>query len=166
MGKRPADKPIQVLVVEDSRAQRELLVGLLRAGGMVVAGTASDGREAIAATQRLRPDVIAMDIHLPGLDGYAATRRIMQSSPTPIVLVSGVDDPQQRVLDALAAGALAVVRKPGGSAHPDHARDRDTLLTTLRLMADVLVVTRHSGHYMTSAQAPAVGTHEQGGPAS
>jgi len=163
MGKRPIDQPIRVLVVEDSRAQRELLVGLLRAGGLVVAGTASDGREAIAATQQLRPDVIAMDIHLPGLDGYAATRQIMQSSPTPIVLVSGVGDAQQRVLDALAAGALAVVRKPGSTAHPDHIRDRDTLLTTLRLMADVLVVTRHSSHYTTSAQTQSISEREQGG---
>src|SRR4051812_49211927 len=82
MAKRPAGQPIRVLVVEDSRSQRELLIGLLRGGGMEVAGFAGDGNTAVAETQRLRPDVIAMDIHMPGLDGYAATRQIMQACPT------------------------------------------------------------------------------------
>ena len=142
MGKRIADQPIRVLVAEDSRAQRELLVGLLRAAGMDVAGTANDGKAAVAAAQRLRPDVIAMDINMPGLDGYAATRQIMQSCPTPIVLISSVGDAHQRTVAALAAGALTVVRKPGGGSDPDQVSDRANFLRTMRLMADVLVVTR------------------------
>jgi two-component system, chemotaxis family, protein-glutamate methylesterase/glutaminase len=60
-----------------------------------------------------------MDIHMPGLDGYAATRQIMQSCPTPIVLISSASDTAQRTVAALEAGALAVVRKPGGGDDPD-----------------------------------------------
>lgn len=142
MGKRVADQPIRVLVAEDSRAQRELLVGLLRAGGMDVAGTANDGKAAVAAAQQLRPDVIAMDINMPGLDGYAATRQIMQSCPTPIVLISSAGDAHQRTVAALAAGALTVVRKPGGGSDSEQAAARANFLKTMRLMADVLVVTR------------------------
>jgi two-component system chemotaxis response regulator CheB len=156
MNKRRANQPIRVLIVEDSWPQRELLVGLVGAAdGMVVAGTAKNGQEAIEAAQRLRPDVIAMDIHLPIIDGYTATRRIMQSCPTPIVLISSsTGDSQRRSMQALAAGALAVVRKPASIGRPDHAIDRQTLLTTLRLMADVLVVTRHSSIFAAPA-APA-----------
>src|SRR5262245_17707383 len=145
--KRSSDQPIRVLVVEDSRAQRELLVGLLNASGtLVVVGTANNGKEAIAAAQQLRPNVIAMDIHLPILDGYAATRQIMQQCPTPIVLISSQDHAALAV-GALAVGALAVVAKPRGridsAVMPEQDDDRIAFLTTLRLMADVQVVTRY-----------------------
>jgi two-component system chemotaxis response regulator CheB len=142
MSQRLAERPIRVLVVEDSRAQRELLVGLLRATGeFVVAGTANNGQEAIDATLRLRPDIVAMDIHLPVLDGYDATRQIMQRCPTPIVMMSGNDaDATRRSVEARAAGALTFVHKPAAN----RPEDRGTFLTTLRLMAGVRVVTRHA----------------------
>jgi two-component system chemotaxis response regulator CheB len=149
MMKRSPNQLIRVLVVEDSRAQRELLLALLRGSGdFEVVGTAANGKEAIAEAQRLRPNVIAMDIHLPILDGYEATRQIMRQCPTPIVLISSQGDTARRSIEALAAGALAVVRKPGGRAGPDD--ERATFLTTLRLMADVRVVTRHSTRQPTT----------------
>src|SRR4051812_43082040 len=150
MPKRATDQPIRVFVAEDSRTQRELLVGLLRASGMIVAGTAGDGRAAIASVQRLRPDVIAMDITMPGLDGYPATRQIMQCCPTPIVLISSASDAVQRTVAALAAGALAVIRKPGGGDDAEQAADRANFIPNLRLMADVLVVTRYPDRALSS----------------
>jgi two-component system chemotaxis response regulator CheB len=146
MSKRQPGQPIRVLVVEDSRAQRELLVAILRSSGQfTVVGTASTGKEAVEMTARLRPDIVAMDIHLPVFDGYEATRQIMQRYPTPIVMISNeVGDAVRRSLEAQTVGALAVLRKPGGVNHADYERDRTTLLQTLRLMADVPVVTRHA----------------------
>jgi two-component system chemotaxis response regulator CheB len=137
---------IRVLVVEDSPAQRELLVALLRASGEFnVVGTAEHGARAVQVALELRPDVIAMDIHLPVMDGYEATRQIMQRCPTPIVLVSNSSgDADQRSVQALAAGALAVVRKPGSPLAPGGAGERDSFLRTLRLMSGVRVVTRHA----------------------
>ncbi|HET9224517.1 MAG TPA: chemotaxis-specific protein-glutamate methyltransferase CheB, partial [Roseiflexaceae bacterium] len=130
--------------------QRELLLALLRSSNdFEVVGTASNGKEAIAEAQRLRPNVIAMDNHLPILDGYEATRQIMRECPTPIVLISSQRDTAQRSIEALAAGALTVVSKPGGRAPAD---ERATFLTTLRLMADVHVVTRHSTRPLTADQ--------------
>jgi two-component system, chemotaxis family, protein-glutamate methylesterase/glutaminase len=154
--KRSSDTPIRVLVVEDSRAQRELLVGVLNASGeFVVVGTASNGSDAIAAAQQLRPNVIAMDIHLPILDGYEATRQIMQQCPTPIVLISSQDDAARRSIEALAVGALAVVAKPrgrvGAAVAPAQDDDHAAFLMTLRLMADVRVVTRHPARLPTSS---------------
>lgn len=138
--------PIRVLVVDDSRMQRELLVGILNASTVFqVAGTAASGQEAIAATLRIRPHVIAMDIHLPQMNGYEATRQIMQRCPTPVVLLSGsADDTEQRSLRALAAGALAVVQKPGALGAATEQAERANLLTVLRVMAGVRVAARHS----------------------
>jgi two-component system, chemotaxis family, protein-glutamate methylesterase/glutaminase len=139
--KHRADRPIRVLVVEDSRTQRELLVGLLQASDdFVVVGATHNGREAIEATLRLRPHVIAMDIHLPILDGYEATRQIMQRCPTPVVLISSDEDAALRSLEALAAGALAVVHKPSGRGSSLVSQpsddERAAFLTTLRLMPE------------------------------
>lgn len=155
MSVRSAGQPIKVLIVEDSLAQRELLVGLIDStAGFAVVGTAGNGREALGATQRLAPDVIAMDINLPGLDGYEATLEIMRHCPTPVVMVSSAAGDDQRSIQALAVGALAVVRKPRSLLLESSAADRATLLTTLRLMADVRVVTRHAGR-RTDTPAPA-----------
>lgn len=137
--------PIRVLLVEDSPSQRALLVGLLQSSTeFVVAGTASTGIDAIAAAQRLRPDIIAMDIMLPAGDGFQAARQIMQQCPTRIVLVTSDSEATQRTPEALAVGALTVIRKPGSIELDTHATERAAFLTTLRLMAGVPVVTRHS----------------------
>ncbi|RRR74402.1 MAG: chemotaxis-specific protein-glutamate methyltransferase CheB [Candidatus Viridilinea halotolerans] len=139
-------RPIRVLVVEDSPAQCELIVGLLqRAGGFEVVGTADNGSAAVNETAKLRPGVIAMDVHMPVMDGYEATRQIMQRCPTPIVMFSNsAGDADRRSMQALAAGALAVVRKPGSLLNPNGLEERDTFLRMLRLMAGVRVVTRHA----------------------
>lgn len=132
--------PIRVLLVEDSPGQRALLTHLLHASGaFAVVGVASNGRQAVQEALRLRPDVIAMDIHLPLMDGYEATREIMRRCPTPIVMISASAG-EKKSIDALAAGALTVIRKPGGR-HADPA-DSENFLKTLRLMAGVRVVTR------------------------
>ncbi len=150
-------QPIRVLVVDDSPAQLALLVGMLRgAGDFEVVGTASDGRAAVGAVDRLRPQVVAMDIHLPLMDGYEATRRIMERCPTPVVMVSSSDgDAGRRSVQALAAGALAVVRKPGSPIHATGQADRAQFLTTLRLMSGVRVVTRHARREVAAPTAPA-----------
>lgn len=181
MSKRQPNQPIRVLIVEDSRTQRELLVRMLQAaGGFDVVGTASNGAEAVDATRRLRPDVIAMDINLPIMDGYEATKEIMHHYPTPVVMISSdTSDDERRSVEALAAGALAVLHKPQSLLAPGGTNsDNGMLLRTLRLMADVQVITRYPSRHQRSAiksvAAPAEGTQPQivaiaastGGPAA
>src|SRR5690349_15084375 len=104
-------KPIRVLVVEDSPVVAEHLRRIVSEDPRFeVAGIAPSGEEALAMVERLSPDVISMDIHLPGMQGLEVTRRIMARHPTPIVIVSGVrgDDVPVSML-ALQAGALSVV---------------------------------------------------------
>ncbi|WP_437227089.1 chemotaxis-specific protein-glutamate methyltransferase CheB [Planctomicrobium sp. SH661] len=109
---------IRLLLVEDSVTQREILRKLIDASGkLVVVAEARNGREAVAAVARYRPDVVLMDIHMPDMDGVAATREIMKLTPVPIVVTSAALR-QQEVdlgLEALKAGAVSVVEKPQGA---------------------------------------------------
>jgi two-component system chemotaxis response regulator CheB len=109
-----------------------------------VAGVARDGQEAVAQAAQLRPDVITMDIRMPRMDGFQATKRIMQNTPTPIVVVSAsvASEELKITFNAIRAGALTVVEKPSGPAGPAYETIRDQLVTTVKLMAGVKVVRR------------------------
>ena len=141
----PAAPRLRVLVVDDSDLQRMLLANLLMTDpGIEVVGQAKDGPEAIRLTASLHPDVITIDLRMPEMDGLAATRRIMQETPTPVVLVSAGISPEDRQLvgEALAAGVLAVVAKPVPGSRGAQATAE--LITTVKRMAGVRVIRRRS----------------------
>ena len=80
---------IRVLIAEDSAVTREYLRWLIdEADGLEVVGVARHGEEAVELAQRLAPDVIVMDVHMPQMDGFQATRLIMERHPTPIVMAT------------------------------------------------------------------------------
>lgn len=136
---------IRILLAEDSAVQRELLMYVIqKAGDFEIVGTAADGEQAVSQTASLRPDVVLMDCQMPKLDGIAATRAIMERSPTPVVVMTGslVRDAVSFAFDALENGALAVVAKPTAVGTELHDRTVDQLARTLRLMSAVKVVRR------------------------
>lgn len=138
-------KSIRVLIVEDTRVVAEFLAQVLRADPRIeVVGVAVDGEAAIEAVLRLDPDVITMDINMPKMDGFEATRRIMEVRPVPIVIVCGGLNTDEVAINfrALEAGALAVVARPGFSIDPQHDAATRTLVDTVRLMSEVKVVRR------------------------
>jgi two-component system chemotaxis response regulator CheB len=138
---------IRVLVVEDSPAVRELLVCILSSDADIeIVGTARTGEEALEEVERTRPDVITMDIHMPRMNGFDATRRIMETHPTPIVIVTGTTDTNDasKAFRAIESGALAILQKPWGPGHPQHQQSSADLLLTVKLMSEVKVVKRWS----------------------
>jgi DNA-binding NarL/FixJ family response regulator len=109
--------PLRVLVAEDQRVVRDglvLLLGMLP--GIEVVGSAMDGEDAIRQALELAPDVVLMDLHMPGCDGVEATRRLTQVQPGVhiVVLTSYADDGS--VLAALRAGARGFLTKDAGAA--------------------------------------------------
>jgi two-component system, chemotaxis family, protein-glutamate methylesterase/glutaminase len=136
---------IKVLIVEDSAVVRELLTYILSSDPDIqVIGTASNGEEAVKTVGDKKPDIVTMDINMPKMDGFEATRIIMETTPTPIVIVSASWDPKEveKTFRAMEAGALAAVRKPVGIAHPDYKDQAKELVQTVKLMSEVKVVRR------------------------
>jgi two-component system chemotaxis response regulator CheB len=136
---------IRALIAEDSSTTLELLAHMLESdSGIRVVGRARNGAEAINLTKTLRPDVVVMDIHMPVLDGFEATRQIMIEAPTPIVIVSAALDVRavDVSLHALRLGALTVMPKPPGPNAPDFAEECARFISTVRAMSEVKVVRR------------------------
>jgi two-component system chemotaxis response regulator CheB len=136
---------IRILITEDSAVVAMLLKTIFeQEDDLEVVGHARDGREAVAMTAALHPDLITMDIRMPVMDGFEATREIMSERPTPIVVISSsVDDEELRItFRAIEEGALAVIEKPQGFGHPDFESIRRNLVNTVRAMAEVKLVRR------------------------
>jgi two-component system chemotaxis response regulator CheB len=136
---------VKVLIVEDSPVIRAQLAYLLDSDPEIeVVGTVADGIKAVEFVARQKPDVIIMDINMPRMNGFEATRKIMETNPVPIIIISASWDPQQVEIsfEALRAGALTVLAKPPGFGHPEHAEAVAELLKMIKLMAEVKVIRR------------------------
>jgi DNA-binding NarL/FixJ family response regulator len=110
-------EPIRVLIADDQRVVREglsMVLGLLP--DVTVVGAASDGLEAVDLAERLRPDVVLMDLRMPHCDGVEATRRLRERVPGSRVVVLTTYSDDRSVLDALRAGARGYLTKDAGGA--------------------------------------------------
>ena len=134
---------IKVLIVDDSKVVQEFLKHLLSSDpNLEVVGTASSGYEAIELASLKSPDVITMDINMPGMDGYETTRAIMEMDPTPIVIVTGSSNRKDITdkFEFLGAGALCVVFRPPVFDYPLFSASCKELIQTVKLMSEVKVV--------------------------
>jgi two-component system chemotaxis response regulator CheB len=124
---------IRVLVVDDSAFVRTTVSRLLHADRRFeVVGQARNGAEACAAVAELRPDVVTMDYNMPGMNGAEATRAIMASYPTPIVMLSAhTSSGARETMAALGAGAVGFITKPDGEVSLRLELVREQLLRQL-----------------------------------
>lgn len=148
-------KPVRVLVVDDSNLMRALISELLSKGpGIEVIGTADNGIAAIEKAEHLRPDVITMDVEMPRMDGLETLGKIMETIPTPVVMVSSVTRRgAEETIKALQSGAVDIVLKPSHEAPGDRIGLFGAELTRKVRLASVAKVRR---------MAPRVGWETQG----
>jgi len=136
---------INVLIIEDSPSAAQLLTHIFSSDNeMNVVGTAENGADGIRLVDKLRPDVISMDINMPIMDGFETTRRIMSSHPTPIVVVSSMydDDAVALSFKAIDAGALNIINKPSVTSGEGQSRVAQDMLNMFKAMAGVKVIKR------------------------
>jgi two-component system chemotaxis response regulator CheB len=146
---------VRVLIVDDSYVARELLRGILEADSEIeIVDAIADSGAALDTVRRRRPDVVTMDISMPGMDGFEVTRRIMETCPTPIVIVTASYSPEdsKETFRAVEAGALAVLEKPRGIGHPDHDETAAEIVRTVKAMSEVKVVRRWAKPRLPGAQ--------------
>lgn len=146
----------RVLIVDDSPTARQLIADILSTDAeMEIVGQASNGEEAVRLTEALRPDVLTVDIHMPLMNGMEATRKIMSTCPTPIVIVSAstlVHDVEW-AMRALQAGALTLLLKPPGPGAATYAAAAKELVEVVKAMAGVKVVGRRPQPEAVAEQA-------------
>lgn len=149
---------IKVLVADDSQVVRMLLLHLLESDPEIqVVGAVADGQAAVDFVRENQPDVVLMDIHMPRMDGFEATRCIMETQPVPIVICSATTHPAEmaNTFRLMEAGAVACVEKPVAREHTDFEHLVANLLQTVKLMSEVKVVRRWPRSRLAAAPAPA-----------
>ncbi len=136
--KEKEQKVIRTLVVEDMPfLQRAIKRALQKDPSIQVVGTAAHGKEALKALERLKPDVITMDVEMPEMDGITAIKHIMVRYPRPVVVVSGMAKSSKAALAALSLGAVDFVPKPGGSSYRTRSFNLNELCTIVKEVAAI-----------------------------
>jgi two-component system chemotaxis response regulator CheB len=106
-------RPIRVVIVDDSLLFREMLArGLNDDPGIEIIATVSDANKALSVIEEMKPDVVTMDIEMPGMNGIDFVKKLLPIYPVPVIMVSSIDS---RVFEAMSAGALDFVLKPSAS---------------------------------------------------
>jgi two-component system chemotaxis response regulator CheB len=129
--------PIRILIVDDSAFMRNALGKMLSADPEIaIVGTARDGVEALEKVAQLKPDLVTMDIEMPRMDGIEALRRIMATSPLPVIMVSSLTvDGARATLDALDLGAADFLPKNLSELSVNIVQIREALLEKVKLIA-------------------------------
>lgn len=125
---------IKVLVVDDSLFMRKLISRMLSSDPQIeVVDTAKNGFEAVEMVLQRRPDVVTLDINMPGLDGLATLKKIMAKCPTPAVIISAHTKKDADItLQCLEEGAVGYILKPSGELSLDIEKVKDALFKEIR----------------------------------
>lgn len=140
---------IKVLVVDDSPTIQALMTHILNSDNDIeVIGVVNSGESAIRFLEKNKPDIITMDINMPGMDGFETTRRIMATNPVPIVVITALFNSQDldKTFQAMEAGAVSVIEKPVGINHDDFDKVSQNIINMIKLMSEIKVVKRKAGY--------------------
>ncbi|RED86418.1 protein-glutamate methylesterase/protein-glutamine glutaminase [Cohnella phaseoli] len=131
---------LKVLIVDDSPFMRKVFSDVVDMdSAFQVLATACDGEEAVKMTIELMPDIITMDLEMPRMNGIEALQKIMETRPTPVIMLSAVTDNGTRdTIRALQFGAIDFIRKPDGAVKLDIRQVGEQLLEKLRIVAETI----------------------------
>jgi len=148
------DAPTAV-VVDDSYFMRTVIADILESGGISVVERARDGAEAVRAVVEHDPDVVTMDVEMPGVGGIAAVTQIMETHPTPILMLSAHTDENAAVtFEAIERGAVDFFTKPGGEVSIGMGRFEQQLVEKVRAVAGSSVAHRRRVEDRSEVGAP------------
>jgi two-component system, chemotaxis family, protein-glutamate methylesterase/glutaminase len=143
MGESMPRKPrVRVVITDDSALARELLSQLLASDPEIeVVGVARGGQEAVELVERLRPDIVTMDLRMPGTDGLAATAEITRRVPTPVIIVTSSDFRLRTkdIFDSFRFGVVDVVEKPALTPDGVHSLAARILLDKVKTLSRIRV---------------------------
>lgn len=147
-----------VVVVDDSQFMRVQIREILEEGGHTVVAEAENGTEGIEAVRTHRPDVVTMDVKMPGIDGIETVSKLMTTDPTPVLMLSRyTEEGAETTLDALDAGAVDFLMKPDGEVTTSLVEYADDLVELVDVVAAADVEAISSDP--TSAPIPSPNSH-------
>lgn len=127
---------IKLLVVDDSALMRKLMQTVFLAAGDFDVQVCRNGSEALAQLPVFQPDVVTLDVNMPGMDGLECLRRIMLERPCPVVMVSSLTREGERItLEALSLGAVDYICKPAGAISLNFSQMEEHLVRVVRMAA-------------------------------
>ena len=158
---RSTDTPIRVLVVDDSAFMRKAIANLLgESSDFVVIDTARNGEDALAKVASLKPDVMTLDIDMPGMDGLTVLERVMATHPFPVVMVSSLtEEGAQVTIRALELGAVDFVSKHLGGSSLKISSIREPLHQKVRAAAKAIGKVRRLSSEVTHISKPPTSFH-------
>lgn len=126
----------RAVVVDDSHFMRTVISDVLESGGIDVVARATNGREAVDVVAKEEPDVVTMDVEMPTMNGIEAVEEIMETTPTPVLMLSAhTEEGAEATFEALDRGAIDVLAKPGGEVSTGISAHRDDLIEKVRSVA-------------------------------
>lgn len=155
-----AGNQIRVIIVDDSAFMRKALQMMLESDPMIkIIATARDGEEGVEKVRRLKPDLVTMDIEMPRMDGLAALREIMETNPTPVMMISSLTtDGASATLDALEMGAVDFIPKGLSYVSLDIVKIKEELLAKIKDIVrrkNVLMARARRAKFARLTKAPA-----------
>ncbi|WP_186313331.1 chemotaxis-specific protein-glutamate methyltransferase CheB [Halorubrum salsamenti] len=163
------DDSLRVVVVDDSPFMRGLISDLLTDAGAAVVGEAGDGAEALSVVAETRPDVVTMDVEMPGMGGLEAVERLMDETPTPVLMLSAhTAEGAEVTFEALERGAVDFFSKPGGEVSTGVSRESERLVEAVRSVAgaDLAAATRDRREREAAEDGPNATTPEVSTPST
>ena len=128
---------LRAVVVDDSQFMRTVICDMLEDEGISVVETASDGASGVEAVEQQDPDVVTMDLKMPGMDGIEAVDEIMSTHPTPVLVLSAhAADGAELTFEAMDRGAVDFFEKPSGEVSVGIKQQQDALVETVRSVAN------------------------------